>query len=97
MRVEIAYALPDRQLLLALDLAPGTTAAGALAQSGLVQRFAGIDPATAAFGVFGRRVEATQILQPGDRLEIYRPLQADPKEARRERVRRTRAQRGSRR
>ncbi|WP_028006728.1 RnfH family protein [Solimonas flava] len=95
MRVEIAYALPDQQVLLALDLAPGTTAAEALRLSGLPQRFADIDDA-AALGIFGRRVEATQILQAGDRLEVYRPLRADPKEARRERVRRTRAQRDRR-
>lgn len=94
MRVEIAYALPDQQVLLALDLAPGTTAAEALRLSGLPQRFAGIDPDTAALGIFGRRIEATRVLQAGDRLEVYRPLQADPKEARRARVRQTLAQRG---
>ncbi len=86
MRVEVAYALPDEQFLIALDVDAGTTAAEAVVASGLPERFAEADPATAALAVFGRACERDAVLRPGDRVEILRPLQIDPREARRRRA-----------
>lgn len=84
--VEVVYALPGDQLLVELSVAPGTTAREAIAQSGILARFPRIDPDRQKMGIFGRVVKADAVLQAGDRVEIYRPLIADPKEARRRRV-----------
>ncbi|MEL7448350.1 MAG: RnfH family protein [Pseudomonadota bacterium] len=84
--VEVAYALPARQLLLSLQVPPGTTARAAVRLSGIADAFDGLDPATADLGVFGRKVKGDHVLRPGDRVEIYRPLIADPKAARRSRA-----------
>lgn len=83
LRVEVAYALPQRQLLLAVTVPVGTTAREAVVRSGLAARVAGLDLDAAAFGLFGRVVAATQLLRDGDRIEVLRPLLADPKEVRR--------------
>lgn len=90
--VEVVYALPERQILKSLRVAPGTTAAQAVRTSGLLEEFPQIDPQREALGVFGRRVEPDYVLVEGDRVEIYRALRIDPKEARWARVR---EQRGS--
>jgi hypothetical protein len=82
LRVEVAYALPERQVLLALEVAPGTTAAEAVA----LARAMGSDPPVgegAAIGVWGRVVSPGTALEDGDRVEVYRALPADPKETRR--------------
>ena len=86
MRVEVVYALADGHDLSALELAPGSTVADALAASGIAARHPGID--LSQLGVFGRRVGRDAPLAEGDRVEIYRPLALDPKEARRERAKR---------
>lgn len=83
IRVEVAYALPGRQLLLPLVVPVGTTAREAVERSGLASRVAGLDLATAAFGLFGKVVPATQAMRDGDRVDVLRPLLADPKEVRR--------------
>jgi uncharacterized protein len=88
--VEVAYARPQEQVVVELELAPGATLRSAIEASGLLQRFAEIDLATAKVGVFGRVRALDDALQPGDRVEIYRPLSADPKDARRERARQSR-------
>lgn len=90
MRVEVVYALRDRQVLLEVTLARGATARQAVERSGILQRCPEIDPARATLGVFGRIASPDVRLRDGDRVEIYRPLIADPKDARRERARRTR-------
>ncbi|MGH8444608.1 MAG: RnfH family protein [Solimonas sp.] len=90
LEVEVVYALPGLQDLRRLSVAAGTTAGEAVRLSGLLERFAQIDAGHLALGIFGRDIEAAQILSDGDRVEIYRPLQADPKEARRARVQRER-------
>ncbi|MDX1604613.1 MAG: RnfH family protein [Candidatus Competibacterales bacterium] len=87
MRVEVAYARPDRQWLITIELPPGSTAAQALAHSGLLETLPEIDPVSAPLGLFGRRCAPDTVLQPGDRVEVYRPLQIDPKQARRRRAR----------
>ena len=87
INVEVVYALPERQVLLTLRVAPGTTVHEAIEQSGIALRFPGID-AGGRLGIFGRRVKRDVVLKDGDRIEIYRPLIADPKDSRRRRVRR---------
>lgn len=82
VRVEVAYAAPDRQWLVALDVPPGTTAAEAIRLSGILEENPGLD--TSNVGIFGEHVERERPLEPGDRVEIYRPLTADPKDVRRE-------------
>lgn len=89
--VEVAYALPDKQAIIPLKVAPGTTALEAARQSGVAERFEGLDLEEARLGVFSKVVAPTQVLQPGDRVEIYRPLKADPKEVRKERAARVKA------
>ena len=82
IRISVAYAEPGRQTRLELEVPPGTTAAEAIERSGLRARHAGI-PADAAIGVFGRVVGPGTVLADGDRVELYRPLPADPKDTRR--------------
>lgn len=89
-RVEVIYARADHQSVVRLELAADTTAGSALRQSGLLDKFPEIDAAACQFGIFGKPVLPNQILCDGDRVEIYRSLKTDPKEARRERARRQR-------
>lgn len=88
--VEVAFALPDRQVLLALDVPTGCSALEAVRRSGIRAHTGDIDPETAPLGIFGHPLPdpAHHVLEPWDRVEIYRPLHADPKEARRRRARR---------
>ena len=86
IRIEVAYAKPGRQLILALEVEPGITAKEAVMRSGILDEFPEIDIETAKLGVFGKAVAANTTLNPLDRVEIYRPLIADPKEARRRRA-----------
>ena len=88
MRVEVVYALPQRQEQVVLDLAPGSTVQDAIQASGLPQRPLQIEIGRA--GVWGRPVSPETRLRDLDRVEIYRPLLADPKEVRRERAAKTR-------
>jgi hypothetical protein len=93
--VEVAYALPDKQAILALQVIPGTTVIEAAGQSGITDKFEGIDLENAKFGIFGSVVSPQQVLQAGERVEIYRPLIADPKEVRKARAARARERRAS--
>lgn len=86
MHVEVAYARPDRQRLVTVDLAAGATARDAVHASGLANEFPEIDVERVPLGVFGRACAGDTVLRAGDRVEIYRPLQVDPKEARRRRA-----------
>ena len=88
--VEVAYAQPDCQVIVALRVPDGTRVEEAVRRSGLLERFPGIDPAVNGLGIFGRRVSPCAPLAAGDRVEIYRPLTIDPKEARRVRAARAR-------
>lgn len=89
LSVEVAYALRDRQVLIALDMEAGSTVRGAIERSGLLAQFPEIDLVQDQVGVFGKLVELDTLLRDGDRVEIYRPLIADPRDARREKVRRS--------
>ncbi len=91
--VEVAYALPHRQKIISLLVEPGTTALQAAERSGIQKYFPEIDLATAKMGIFGQSLgtkgldtAANHLLHEGDRVEIYRPLASDPKEARRKRA-----------
>ena len=84
--VEVAYATPEEQVILALDVAPGTTLQQAVEQSGIVERFPEIDLGKQKAGIFGKLKKPGQVLQAGDRVEIYRPLIADPRKVRKERA-----------
>jgi putative ubiquitin-RnfH superfamily antitoxin RatB of RatAB toxin-antitoxin module len=81
--VEVAYALPDRQRVVQLPLRDGMTALDAVQAAGLEREFPEIAGGGLVLGIYGRRVETTQVLQDGDRVEIYRPLKFDPRESRR--------------
>jgi putative ubiquitin-RnfH superfamily antitoxin RatB of RatAB toxin-antitoxin module len=85
MKIEVVYALPQSTRRVSLDLSPGATLRDALAASGLE-----VNLETLAFGIYGRRAELDHPLAEGDRVEIYRPLAMDPKEARRLRARKNR-------
>lgn len=84
--VEVVYALPREQAVVRLTLARGATVGEAIGQSGLLQRYAQIPAGGMCAGVFGNSVELDAPLADGDRVEIYRPLIVDPKEARRRRA-----------
>lgn len=91
--VEVAYAEPHDQAVVSLKVPAGTSATEAVRRSGLLDRFPGIDLRKNSLGVFGVPVSPCAPLAPGDRVEIYRPLQVDPKEARRLRAARAAARR----
>ncbi|MCP1727004.1 putative ubiquitin-RnfH superfamily antitoxin RatB of RatAB toxin-antitoxin module [Natronospira proteinivora] len=91
--VEVAYARPERQEILVLEVEVGTTAEEAVNRSGIAKLFPEIDLKESRVGIFGRLVKADQVLREGDRVEVYRPLKADPKEVRRQRAREGRTMR----
>ena len=82
--IEVAYARPERQRVVELPWRPDMTAEGAVSESGLVDEFPELAGRSLLLGIFGRRVPASQPLRAGDRVEIYRPLKFDPREARRQ-------------
>lgn len=91
--VEVAYALPDRQVIIKVQVTQGSTALEAVKQSGITQQFPGIDPNTADMGIFSKNLDGKMlplpgeyVLKAGDRVEIYRPLLADPKVTRLQRA-----------
>lgn len=86
MRVEVAYALPQEQIILAIEGERGLTPKQAIERSGILERFPEIDLASCKVGIFGKLSKLDVELSPGDRVEIYRPLIADPKEARKKRA-----------
>lgn len=83
LNVEVAYALPRLQRVLEVPFVEGMTAMQAVESAGLLQEFPELSATTLTLGVFGRVVPPAQVLRPGDRVEIYRPLKVDPREARR--------------
>ena len=82
--VEVAYANPDRQLIVPVSVPLGTTAEEAVELSGIYGQFQEIDSADLVLGIFGKRAKGDRVLQQGERVEIYRPLQADPRDVRRQ-------------
>jgi len=86
IRVEITYALPHQQILLSQQISPETTAEQAIRQSGLLEKHPEIDLAKNKVGIFGKLAKLDTVLRDKDRVEIYRPLIADPKEVRKKRA-----------
>lgn len=84
LNVEAVFALPDRQELVRLELDVGATVADALQASGFRHKFPDLDFENLKSGVWGRLVSQSHRLQEGDRVEFYRALERDPREARRE-------------
>ncbi len=84
--IEVAYALPAQQLILKLQVEEGATAEQAILASGLLQKFPEIDLTQNKIGIFGKLVKSDTVLREKDRVEIYRPLIADPKEVRKQRA-----------
>lgn len=80
--IEVAFALPDRQVIKCLTVRAGTTARQAVALSGIEGEFKGFALSALPLGIFSEPVSDAQILRAGDRVEIYRPLLLDPKEIR---------------
>jgi putative ubiquitin-RnfH superfamily antitoxin RatB of RatAB toxin-antitoxin module len=93
IQVEVAYALPHKQAIIPLQVAVGCTAQQAARQSGIADKFEGLDLENSRLGIFGSVVSPEQVLKEGDRVEIYRPLIADPKEVRKARAARVRERR----
>jgi len=83
LSITVIYATPDRQWIESLQIPAGTTVRQALQLSRLPQQVSDLKVETQPIGVFGQVVDHDYVLQNGDRLEVYRPLLADPKEARR--------------
>ena len=82
--IEVVYALPGRQVVRRIELPGGSTVGDAIEASGLGREFPEIDPGLV--GIFGKPVRIDARLRDGERVELYRPLQADPKEVRRRRA-----------
>lgn len=92
--VEVAYALPDKQKIARLEVAPGTTAMEAVQRAGLEAEFDELDIGDSLkLGVFGKAVAHNRVLEAGERVEIYRPLKIDPKEVRKQRAAKAKAER----
>lgn len=85
VEIEVVYAGVDRQVLLAVAVAPGTSLRAAVQVSGIAAQFPELNLADCPLGIFGKIVADAEVraVQAGDRIEIYRPLLADPKEVRR--------------
>ena len=86
LEIEIVYGLADRQVLKSMTVVEGTTVREAALQSGLEVEFPELDLQQAPLGIFGKVVKGETVLRDGDRIEVYRPLLIDPKEARRKRA-----------
>ncbi|MCC3750239.1 MAG: RnfH family protein [Halorhodospira halophila] len=86
LQIEVAYALPEQQTVLRLELPAGSRVGDALNASGLLERHPEINLTQQSVGVFGQIVGLDTPLHDGDRVEVYRPLQVDPKEARKRRA-----------
>lgn len=86
INVEVAYATPEKQVIRTVNVDAGTTLGAAIIQSGIMMDFLDLELEDADVGIFGKASKMTAVLEEGDRVEIYRPLIADPKEVRRKRA-----------
>ncbi|MDR3159119.1 MAG: RnfH family protein [Zoogloeaceae bacterium] len=86
IQVEVVYALPERQEVVSLRLPPASPLRAALTASGLLQKHPEIDPENGKFGIFSKLAKPDTPLRDRDRVEIYRPLIADPKQIRQQRA-----------
>lgn len=86
INIEVAFALPEKQTLLEITVAKGSNVESAISESGILNIYPEIDLSKNAVGVWNRTCRLSEVLRDGDRVEIYRPLIADPKDARRRRA-----------
>jgi putative ubiquitin-RnfH superfamily antitoxin RatB of RatAB toxin-antitoxin module len=86
IHVEVVFATPQKQELVTVELEEGSRLCDAIDKSGLAQKFDHFEVDPRRVGIFGKKVGLDQVLRDGDRVEIYRPLLADPKEVRRQRA-----------
>lgn len=88
IKVEVAYALPEKQMIIPLSVPVGSSLFEAAVKSKIVEHFAGLDLETATMGVFAKieKSPKSRVIKAGERVEIYRPLINDPKEARKARA-----------
>ena len=93
MIVEVAYALPDKQSLISLEVKEGTTLIEAIEASGILETYGQIDLTRNKVGIFSKFATLDTVLREKDRVEIYRPLIADPKKVRKERAAKGKAMR----
>ena len=84
--IEVAYALPDKQIIIPVLVTEGISVKEAIELSGVLTKFEGIDLSSNLVGIFGKLTTLDKTLRDHDRIEIYRPLAADPKEIRRKRA-----------
>ena len=94
MIVEVAYALADKQSLISLEVKEGTTLKEVIEASGILEIYNQIDLSKQQVGIFSKFASLETVLREKDRVEIYRPLVADPKEVRKERAAQVKAMRG---
>ncbi len=95
MWVEVVAGTRDRQVVRSVEVSPEATVWDAVLKAKLDQEFPDLELDENRIGIFGVRCRADRLLQPGDRVEVYRPLSADPKEVRREMAKMERARRNS--
>lgn len=86
INIEVVYALPAEQTLLKKAVPEGTTVMAAIEASGMLEKYPGLDLSAHKLGIFGKLTKGDAVLRDKDRVEIYRPLLADPKEVRRRRA-----------
>ena len=92
IHVEVVYARPEEQVLVAIEVEHGSTVKQVIERSGISDRFPEIRGAPARVGIFGKSAELEAVVREGDRIEIYRPLIADPKKQRQSRAKLRRGQ-----
>ncbi|CAM3950232.1 RnfH family protein [Pseudoalteromonas byunsanensis] len=86
IKVEVVFAIPHKATCIEVDVAEGTSAEQVVMQSGILDKCPEIDATNLTLGIWNRTVKNHQVVKEGDRIEIYRPLIADPKDARRRRA-----------
>ncbi len=86
IKAEVAYALPDKQTLLSLQVDKDDSLEAIIKASGILELYPEIDLTVSKVGIFSKLAKLTDTLHDGDRIEIYRPLIADPKEVRKQRA-----------
>ncbi|MDP1526326.1 MAG: RnfH family protein [Rhodocyclaceae bacterium] len=86
IQIEVIYALPENQETVLLHLPPGSSLQQAIEASGLIGKYPEIDLAKGKFGIYSKLTKLDTLVRDRDRVEIYRPLIADPKEVRKQRA-----------
>ena len=86
IEIQVVFATCSRQVMIGLEVAEGTTIAESVEQSGIRAQFPEEDIGQLKFGIWNKVRSSNEVVSEGDRVEIYRPLEADPKEARRRRA-----------